>query len=197
MGHNNGGGNPYHDPKTGRFTNALGVVSYSALTEQDLQISRNTEELSILNGEEPYLPYYYTDAAEAYEATMSFLNRDDSLIRQYNDFNDIQKTVDLMREVNNNASGGHLVPACYSSAGTLSAIFDHKGIADYSVWAGIGAANERIYSLQTTGRKPDQFNHVWIRRGDKIYDTFGNARLQDTPTAPRIYQEIKEFRFRR
>ena len=188
--------NPYRDPNTGRYVNALGTIgSYTALTEQDIQIMRNQEIVDSLNGKKPLNRGFYRSARESYDATREFLERDKDYIPKNFDYSNIPSTIDLVDSTYKKVTGESLTPACYNTVGTLSAIFDSQK-TPYSAWAGVGAADENALNYHITGARDGYFNHVWVRQGNNVFDTFNNHKLQETLQAPRIYIEVKEFRFR-
>lgn len=184
-------GNPYHDPKTGRFTNAAGdIESYEALTDQNKQIQRRQDEADRMNGVESFesklYKNYYEGAENSYTVVKNLLkeNPEKANFNHENINETLERTIELYK-----TATGEKTPACYNTAGALSAVFESKGI-DHSVILGVGT--ESSEKLADYG-----INHAWVRRGTKVYDTFGNNTLQERDKAPKYYKEVREFLFKR
>lgn len=190
MGANNGGGNPYRDPNTGRYVNSLGeIANYKSLSNEEIQIQRNVEESEKASGILNLNSNMYRSANETSNSVESLLKSGYEL-KDF-DINDINSVMSTTCKVYMDATGRNMIPACYNSAATLSTILKSKGIP-HSVMLGLGSNSQDDININIG--QSFHGNHVWVKIGHNIYDTFGNSLLKDS-IKPKYYQEVREFRF--
>lgn len=113
-------------------------------------------------------------ASSVYYRSKDLLDRDDTSLKDI-DWDNPEDVEDMAVALANKL--GFKRPACFTIAGIIAAVFEHKNIP-YEFHMGTCIPSKR---LERMFREIKESNHVWIKntKNDKIYEHFPGHRIEN------------------